>query len=200
MKRNATIFAALLTALLALTLVACTPGVVQSDARATSKALPDQWEFPASVGQFKRGKVDYTGSGDTRQVTAAYSIDQPSLQVAMVVDVYRFKVATGTTEQLSIDQQFDRERNALFTAHGMNVTLPPATAGTIKPAGREHPGLASKFTFQEPFNGRVTEMDSHIYYFREGDWSVRYRISFPSTVRPQAEVALADFMSHLAWP
>ena len=156
--------AALWTTLLAIALVGCAPSVIQSDAHATSKAPADQWQFPASVGQFKRGEVKYTGSGDTRQVMAVYNVEQP-VSIAIAVNVYRFNAAYNTNEVLSGADQFDRDRSALLASHGLNVPLPPATAGSITTAGREHPGLVTKFTFQEPFAGNVTDVDTHVYYF-----------------------------------
>ena len=106
----------------------------------------------------------------------------------------------GAADQATAEQQFAQDKTAILKAHNVELVPQPSTAGSITSGGRDHPGLVAKFTFVEPFNGRTADVDTHAYYFRDGDWAVRYRVMFPSSARPQAEAAVAAFLSQLAWP
>ena len=181
----------LVCAILATALTAC------SSKPAAPATYADRWQFPATVGKFQRSAVDHTGAGDARQASAAYKLDDAVAPIALTINVAR----VGGAPNLEVaEQQFTPDKIAILKAHNLELVPQPSTAGSITSGGREHPGLVAKFTFVEPFNGKATEMDTHLYYFRDGDWAVRYRVSFPSAGRPQAETAIADFLSKLVWP
>lgn len=190
MKHTAT----LLCAILAAVLIACSSKPATLPASAT---YADRWQFPATVAKFQRGAVDYTGSGDAREVTAAYKLNDAVTPIALTVNVSR---VGGAADLATAEQQFTQDKTAIIKAHNLDLVPQPSTAGSITSGGREHPGLVAKFTFVEPFNGRTADVDTHAYYFRDGDWAVRYRVMFPSAARPQAEAAVAAFLGQLVWP
>ena len=190
MKLTATLACAIVAAVL----IACSSTPATPPAPAT---YADRWQFPATVGKFQRGAVDYTGAGDTRQVTAAYKLNDTTTPIALTITVSRVSAAA---DQATAEQQFTQDKTAILKAHNVELVPQPSTAGSITSGGREHPGLVAKFTFVEPFNGKTADVDTHAYYFRDGDWAVRYRVMFPSAARPQAEAGVADFLSKLVWP
>lgn len=186
--------ATLACAILAAVLIACSSTPAAPPAPAT---YADRWQFPATMAKFQRGGVDTTGSGDARQVTATYTLNDATSPIALTVNVSR---VGGAADQATAEQQFAQDKTAILKAHNVELVPQPSTAGSITSGGRDHPGLVAKFTFVEPFNGRTADVDTHAYYFRDGDWAVRYRVMFPSSARPQAEAAVAAFLSQLAWP
>jgi len=198
---------AVLTLLLAAALAGCTPSADTSTAPSAQTSAEatyaDRWQFPEQVAGFKRVEVKQTGSGDTRQAIAGYNLDSAAARIAITVTVYRPPAATGAAGAPPIEvaeRQFVAEKTAILKAHGLNGPIPPSTAGSITAAGKEHPGLVAKFSFDEVFAGKPTAVDSHAYHFLEGDWAVKYRVTFPSSTRAASEARVAEFMSQLAWP
>lgn len=197
----------LATVALTSALLSCTPASpatpTNAGATATAETYADRWQFPDQVAGFKRVNLERPGSGDKRQAIAGYNLDTRAAQIAVTVYVYRppkVEVPAGAPWLEAAERQFALEKAAILQAHGVSAQIPPSTAGSITAAGKEHPGLVAKFAFDEPFAGRVTAVDSHAYYFPEGDWAVKYRVSFPSAMRAEAEQRVADFMAQLAWP
>lgn len=194
----------LVPALLASALLGCTPGGASTgSATPSAPTYADRWQFPAEVAGFQRGEVKQTGSGDARRSIAEYHLDTPPARIAITVSVYRppaVDIPAGTPPIDVAERQFVAEKAAILKAHGLDVPVPPSTPGSITAAGREHPGLVAKFAFDEPLAGKMTEVDSHIYYFLEGEWAVKYGVSFPSATRAASEERIAAFMAALAWP
>ncbi|MGE3857175.1 MAG: hypothetical protein AB7G21_09495 [Dehalococcoidia bacterium] len=199
----------LATVTLASALLACTPNAPATTAGPTVETAAggdtyaDRWQFPDQVAGFTRVDLERTGSGDSRQAIAGYNLDTRAVQIAITVYVYRAPAVEGPAGAPwfeAAERQFALEKAAILRAHGLSAQVPPSTAGSITAAGKEHPGLVAKFAFDEPFAGRVTAVDSHAYYFPEGEWAVKYRVSFPSAMRAQAEQRVAEFMAQLAWP
>jgi len=209
MRRRPTVplLALALPLLLAAAVTACTPAATTpteaTQATVEAATYADRWQFPPQVAGFKRVDLKQTGSGDTRQAIAGYNLDSSSAKIAITAYVYRPPAVAGAAGAPPIEvaeRQFVAEKAAILKAHGVNGPIPPSTAGSITAAGKEHPGLVAKFSFDEEFAGKRTEVDSHAYYFLEGDWAVKYRVSFPSSMRAAAEARVAEFMSQLAWP
>jgi hypothetical protein len=81
-----------------------------------------------------------------------------------------------------------------------DATLVSEEDFTLTEAGQTHKGRKVTYEFAYTFGAHSQDSISQLYLFQNGTWLVKYRVTFPKATADEAQAAVGDFLSGLAWP
>ena len=166
-----------------------------------SNAQPT-WEFPERVGAFTRFEVKRDAA--KREVIAGYRNGDHVITVYVypgdrVASLGSSAEVVETARQILLDQQFAGARRAIETvqpsARLLGTGTPTTTQGGVAQKGR----VATYGYVDRTPRGEV-ETVTVLHLFVDGDWWVKYRTSYPSSINATAAPATATFIDNLRWP
>jgi hypothetical protein len=153
---------------------------------------PSSFKFPAYVGSFLRSGVklhDLEG----QNVSAGYYLVQSVTITISVYPVPKEPPGDVLQSQLTIsEEEFKKEHpDAKRTFEGpVNVQV----------SYRKRDGLRATFTYKAMHLQRQQLMHTDIYFFPNGNWLVKYVVTFPETDRESCELSFSAFAELFRWP
>lgn len=164
------------------------------------------WDLPARVGGLARSEqhldldapelIGHYQSTDSRAAVVASIFVYPA---PGVVSIGSSAEVRSASERVVTEQEFEASMATLEAAHE-GAELVYVGSSTTRPGGAAADGYLATYTFREPFFGPPTELTSHLYIFRWGDWTVKYRFTYPSAQEADASQRVESFLEGLAWP
>jgi hypothetical protein len=70
---------------------------------------------------------------------------------------------------------------------------------TAAAGGQQRIGQSAAFTFTGSFANRQQPLRSELYLFADGQWFIKYRVSYPVGQQATAEPAIKEFIEQLSW-
>ena len=151
---------------------------------------PSSVAFPAKIGLFDRIDTHVYGSNG-RDVSARYHLD-----AFIICDVYVYPVGTYAPDlsgEFRVQQQAIREDNK-------NVKLVAETTIQTTQSGRTITGRKATYDLVRGLFGEPPhKCGSVLVIFRDGEWFVAYRFSYPAERAAIATKHVADFLEHWHW-
>lgn len=168
---------------------------------AASNAQP-AWEFPERVGALTR--FDLKRDAGRREVIAGYRSGDHVVTVyvypgAGVVSIGSDAQTVEAARQIVLDREFAGARRAIETvrpsARLLATGTPVTTQGGVARSGR----MATYGYVDRTPRGDV-ETITVLHLFADGDWWVKYRTTYLSSINASAAPATTAFIDGLRWP
>lgn len=182
----------------------CAPGSTIPEVVRSDTTSQPAWEFPERVGSFTR--MDVTRDPDKREAIAEY-MDAPS---GHIVTVYIYPadptISIGSTAsareamyEVLLRDEFEGSKRAI-EANNRTVRLQSSGATTVQQRGKAQQGHTATYTYTGGGGGPPVDITTVLHIFRDGDWWVKYRTSYPSAAAATAVSATTAFIESLHWP
>jgi len=163
-------------------------GFTKDEQRTLTHRFSDM-EFPASIGEFKRGSVHiYDSHG--HDVSVGYSLDG-SIQCVINIYVYPF--------YRSLEKNASEMKEAIEYHHPTAVLVSESSV-SHNHLGTDHRGVMFTHTYEEEFKNQKQAVVSDTYVYKYNSWFLQYRITYPSRFQPEMAPQLTFFLSELEWP
>ena len=151
--------------------------------------------FPETFAEFHRASIHQYGSaGD--DVSVGYNVEEPELQIALTFYVYP-PLRAEDGRSLTLAEQFELERDGVVKYHE-GTRASPARKTAVMHA-ESVPGLCADLQYREVFAHQYQPVSSLLYLFSNEGWSVKYRISYPSSQEARARAIAEAFVSSFPW-
>jgi len=155
--------------------------------------------FPEKTGSFTRLQM-FRYDSQELDVSVGYvqSADQDTLQAtAYLYPEPKFTTASAKAGLANKEFQ-DRKREILTSHKGSKLLEEGAIDLSIR--GKRYQGQKAVMEFNEPFNGGVKTLRSHLYVFCfvEGNWTVKYRFTHQASANAQRSIE--SFMRSVPLP
>ena len=147
--------------------------------------------FPARVGNFQRQGAPHLYDNAGRDVSFRYLLGR-----ATVADAYVYPVTKVTG---GLDAEFRTQQNAI-TQVNRNVKLRAQQNTAIVQSGRRVAGKHASYDFERALQTkRFQKAGSQLYVFRDGNWFVAYRFSYPRENTAAALQQINAFLAGWQW-
>jgi len=167
--------------------------VVQTSPTKAYTNSPSRFVFPPRVGSFERAQiVEYDSYG----MDVGVGYNDPKESIAMTVYVYPI---SQNAPNDTLNRHFIICKGIVLAQHA-GALLVVDDPVQIAPAGIQHTGLRAAFTYTDKFEHKRQPLRSELYLFTHGQRFVKYRVTYPAGRQAEAELAIRELMTQLAWP
>ena len=148
--------------------------------------------FPQEVAHFVRQNIH--GSNGPDGVGAGYELSEPWGDVVATVYVY----PAGPAFPGRSTKQFNLAKWALLNKHSEAETLCTG-AVLLTNLGRQVIGQRAMYRFNGPFLGVYQPVISELLVFERGTWFVKFRVSYPASLREEAQPHVDGLLENFPW-
>lgn len=163
--------------------------------------------FPERVGPFQRVQITQFAPSE-KNVGIGYNHYNARAPVSATVYVYPAPrvVSLGSPPGVAenakahlLQGHLEALKKEILGAHP-DARLISDEAFALAASGGPHEGRRVRFEFACRFGSGPQDAISELYLFQDGNWLVKYRITFPKVTASEAQAAVAELLAGPEWP
>src|SRR5450432_859244 len=164
--------------------------------------------FPQRIGEFDRvAVISYTGDG--KNLSAGYNLPNPSNPILVTFYIYPARRALSFRSPRNVDEaahekleemEMESVVREITNAHPSAKLLQQDTIDLKVGGGYILPARHARFLYKEPFFVVSRPLIGHVWLTTDGDWYLKYRVTYPRPNESEAMASVRKLMAALPIP